>query len=44
MSGGKFIDFHLGMKYDLSNSIKNLLLQSFHEYKKNKLMSEIIYY
>jgi len=37
MSGGKFIDFHLGMKYDLSNSIKNLLLQSFHEYKKKQI-------
>ena len=38
MSDGKFIDFQLGMKYDLSNSIKNCLINSFHEFKEQQIL------
>ena len=36
MSSGKFIDFQLGMKYDLSNSIKSSLIEGFNEFKKQQ--------
>ena len=38
MSDGKFIDFQLGKKYDLSNSIKNCLTDSFLEFKEQQIL------
>jgi hypothetical protein len=32
-----FIDIHLGMKYDLSNSIKASIIESFQEFKKEQI-------
>ena len=38
MSEGKFIDFQLGMKYDLSNSIKNCLIDCYQEFKEQQIL------